>query len=57
MLQGIQIKPGKNPQIIWGGSTKASPNQIVLNKHTTTELKAIINFGKAKMKLLISIYN
>jgi hypothetical protein len=29
--QGIQIKPGKKPQIIWGGSTKASPNQIVLN--------------------------
>ncbi len=56
-LQGIQIKHGENPQIIYDGYTKALPDQIVLNKHTSTDLEAIIDFGKAKIKLLILIYN
>ena len=55
--QGMQIKPGKNPRIIWDGSTKTSPDQIVLNKQTSTEFEAIVDFGTAKMKLLTSIYN
>jgi hypothetical protein len=52
--QGIQIKPGHNPRIIWDGSTKT---WALLNKMTPTENKAMIDFGKAKMKLLASIYN
>jgi hypothetical protein len=57
MLQGIHIKLKKNPRIIWDGSTKASPDQIVFNEHTSMEFEAIIDFGKAKIKLLILIYN
>jgi hypothetical protein len=55
--QGMQIKPGKNPRIIWDGSTKTSADQIVLNEQTSIEFEAIVDFGTAKMKLLISIYN
>jgi hypothetical protein len=42
---------------IWDGSTKISPVQIVLNEQTSMEFEAIIDFGTAKMRLLISIYN
>jgi hypothetical protein len=51
--QGMQIKPGKNPRIIWDVSTKTSPDQIVLNEQTSIEFEAIVNFGTAKMRLLI----
>jgi hypothetical protein len=33
------------------------PDQIVLNEQTSTEFEAIVDFGTAKMRLLISIYN
>jgi hypothetical protein len=52
--QGIQRK---DPRIIWDGSTKDTPEQIVLNEVTPTDTEAPINFGKAKEKLLINIYN
>jgi hypothetical protein len=38
-------------------STQTIPDKVVLNHITTTELKAIINFGQAKMKLFTNIYN
>jgi hypothetical protein len=55
--QGIQIRPGKDPRTIWDGLTEYLPEQVVLNKIMPTALKAVIDFGKAKTKLLISIYN
>jgi hypothetical protein len=55
--QGIQIKPGKNPRIIWDGLTKDLPEQIVINEITPTEFEAVINFGKVKIKILTIIYN
>ena len=55
--QGILIKPGKNPRVIFDASTKGSPHEVVLNEITPTELEANIDFGLAKMKLLIRIYN
>ena len=55
--QGMQIKPGKKPRIIWDGSTKTLPDQIVLNEQTSIEFEVIVDFGTAKMRLLISIYN
>ena len=36
---------------------KDSPDQIVLNEQTSMEFEAIVDFGTAKMRLLISIYN
>ncbi len=53
----MQIKPEKKTRIIWDGSIKTSPDQIVLNEQTSIEFKAIVDFGTAKMRLLISIYN
>ena len=55
--QGMQIKPGKNPRVIFDASTKGSPHEVVLNKYTPTEFEANINFGHAKMNLLRRIYN
>ena len=53
--QGILVKPGKNPRVIVDASTKGSPHEVVLNEITPTELEANIDFGLAKMKLLIRI--
>jgi hypothetical protein len=55
--QGILIKPGKNPRVIFDASTKGSPHEVMLNKYTPTEFEANIDFGKAKMNLLIRIYS
>jgi len=55
--QGMQIKPGKNPHVIFDASTKSHPHEIVLNDMTTTEFEAIITFGASKLKLLQRIYN
>jgi hypothetical protein len=55
--QGMQVKPGKNPRIIFDASTKSHPCEVVLNKITTTEFEANITFGLAKLKLLQQIYN
>jgi hypothetical protein len=55
--QGIMIKPGKNPRVIFDASTKGSPHEVVLIEITPTELEANIDFGLAKMKLFIRIHN
>jgi hypothetical protein len=55
--QGILIKPGKNPQVIFDASTKGSPHEDVLNEFTITEFEANFDFGHAKMNLLPRIYN
>jgi hypothetical protein len=46
--QGILIKPGKNPQVIFDASTKGSPHEVVLNEYTLTKFEANIDFGNAK---------
>jgi hypothetical protein len=55
--QGMQIKPGKNPRVIFDAYTKGSPHEVVLNEYTPTEFEANIDFGHAKMNLLWRIYN
>jgi hypothetical protein len=57
MAQGMQVKPGKNPRVIFDASTKSDPHKVVLNEITTTEFEANIDFGQAKIKLLTRIYN
>jgi hypothetical protein len=37
--QGMQIKPGKNPRVIFDASTKSHPHKIVLNDMTPLNLK------------------
>jgi hypothetical protein len=34
-----------------------SPNDVVMNHETSMEGKAVIDFGQAKTRLLINIYN
>ncbi len=55
--QGILVKPGKNPRVIFDASTKGEPHEVVLIEITPTKFEAIIDFGKTKMSLLITIYN
>jgi hypothetical protein len=55
--QGMLIKPGKNPHVIFDALTKGHPHEVVLNDVTTTEFEANITFGLAKLKSLQRIYN
>jgi hypothetical protein len=55
--QGILVKSGKNPRVIFDASTKAHPHEVVLKEITPTKFEAIIDFGKFKLRLLITIYN
>jgi len=50
--QGMQIKPEKNPRVIFDASTKGHPHEVVLNDMTSTEFEANITFRRAKLKLL-----
>ena len=54
--QGIREKNGKF-RVIFDSSTKTSPSEVVLNHQTSTDNKAIIDFGEAKNKFLINIFN
>ncbi len=44
-------------RVIFDSSTQTIPEEVVLNHITTTDLNAIIDFGQAKMKLFMNIYN
>jgi len=55
--QGMLVKPGKNPWIIFDASTKEHPHEVVLNDVTMTEFEQNITFSEAKMKLFQHIYN
>jgi hypothetical protein len=54
--QGIQEKFNKF-RVIFDLSMQTSPDEIVLNHKTSMDGKAVINFGQAKIRLLINIYN
>ncbi len=54
--QGMRKKYGKF-RVIFDSSTQPIPDEVVLNHITTIDLKAIIVFGQAKMKLFMNIYN
>jgi hypothetical protein len=54
--QGIREKNGKF-RVIFDLSMQTSPDEVVLNHETSTDGKAVIDFGQAKTRLLINIYN
>jgi hypothetical protein len=54
--QGIRKKYNKF-RVIFNSFTQTSPDEIVLNHKISTDGKAVINFGQAKTRLLINIYN
>jgi hypothetical protein len=53
---GTRKKYGKS-RVIFDASTQTTPNKVVLNHITSTNLEAEIDFGQAKMKFLVNIYN
>ncbi|KAL7433447.1 hypothetical protein ACHAXH_004341 [Discostella pseudostelligera] len=55
--QGIILKEGKNPRVVWDGSTKRAPTEVVLNELTSALDEAIITFGDTKMLFYIDVYN
>jgi hypothetical protein len=55
-LQCIREKYGKY-RVIFNSSTQTSPDEVVLNHVTPTDLEEPIDFGTAKSKLLSNIYN
>ncbi len=54
--QGITEKNRKF-RVIFDSLTQTRPNEVILNHQTSTDDKAVIDFGQAKNKFLINIYN
>jgi hypothetical protein len=44
-------------RVIFDSLSQTTPDEVVLNHITTTDLEADINFGQAKMNFFINIYN
>ena len=55
--QGMIIKPGKNPRIVWDGSTKRTPMDVVINDITSTDNEAEVTFGMVKTLFYVYLYN
>ena len=55
--QGMNIKTGKNPRLVWDGSTKRAFDDIVMNDLTPTDDEAPITFGNTKKDVMSYIYN
>ena len=47
--QGLVIEEGKNPRLVWDGSTMYTPMDIVMNNMTPTEEEAEVTFGLVKI--------
>ena len=55
--QTLVIKPGKNDQLCYDGTTTWLPSDIVINQVTPIENEALITFGETKNLFLTDIYN
>jgi hypothetical protein len=55
--QGMVVKEGKNPRVVWDGSTKRSPLDVVMNEVTPATYEAEVTFGDTKRKFLTDLYN
>lgn len=55
--QGLILKDGKSPRMVWDGSTKRSPLDHVLNEITSIWEEAEITFGDTKRKFLTDLFN
>ncbi len=53
---GIREKYNKF-RVIFDLSTQTSLDEVVLNHKTSADGEAVINFGQAKIRLIINIYN
>ncbi|KAL7529165.1 hypothetical protein ACHAXR_005018 [Thalassiosira sp. AJA248-18] len=55
--QGMVLKLGKDPRLVWDGSTKLLPDDIVMNDIVPLLEEANITFGRSKDGYLTHIYN
>ena len=55
--QGMVIKEGKSPRIVWDGSTKLLPDDVVMNDIVPTTKEAKITFGRTKDGFSAHLYN
>jgi hypothetical protein len=55
--QGMVVKEGKNPHVVWDGSTKISPLDVVMKEVTSTTYEAKVTFGNTKKRFLTDLYN
>lgn len=55
--QGMVLKVGKNPRVVWDGSTKRTPMDVVMNEETSLDDELEITFGNSKTLFLTNIYN
>ena len=55
--QGMVIKDGKDPRLVWDGSTKQTVDDTVLNEVTPVEYEAEITFGDTKKRFYSDLYN
>ena len=55
--QGLVLKLGSNPRVVWDGTTCPSPNDVVMNEITPTEDEPDVTFGMAKILFYQYLYN
>ena len=55
--QGIVLKIGSDPCIVWDGSTKLKADNAIMNDNVPLELQAPVTFGRSKTKYTTHIYN
>ena len=55
--QGLVLKLGSNPRVVWDGTTCPSPNDVVMNEVTPTEDEPDVTFGMAKILFYQYLYN
>ena len=55
--QSLIEKEGKNPRLVWDGTTTLHPDDEVMNLVTPTSQEAPITFGTVKIQFLIDLYN
>ena len=51
------IKKGKSPRLVWDGSTKLEPDDIVMNDIVPLEKEAIATFGRVKNDYSTHLFN
>jgi len=55
--QGIALKEGKDPRVVWDGTTKSDPYLVVMNDIMYVDDEVPTRFGEVKLAYYIYIYN
>ena len=55
--QGVVDKPGKSFRIVWDGSTKQRPDDVMMNDVTPTDKESPITFGTTESEFDKDLYN